>query len=306
MSMRWWATVALTLVITGTHAATCDSLTELGLANAKITRAEDVPAGKLAIAGSGTARAQSFDVPAFCRVYATLTPSSDSDIKVEVWLPGANWNGKLMSVGNGGWSGAIYYGAMIEPLRRGYAVAGTDTGHSGGSLDGSFAYRHPEKLIDFGWRAVHEMTVKAKSTVSTFYGKPARYAYWNGCSSGGKQGLKEAQKFPDDYDGIIAGAPAIPWTRLSAASLAVGRATLPQDSAGYIPPASYRLIHTAVLDACDIRDGVADGVLEDPRECSFDPRSLVCGEGRSGACLTPAQTEALGRIYSPLRNPRTN
>src|SRR6185436_8329868 len=142
-------------------------------------------------------------LPSFCRVAATLKPSADSDIKIEVWMPTTGWNGKFLAVGNGGWSGAIVYPALAVSLQRGYATASTDTGHSGGS--GSFALGHPEKLTDFAYRAVHEMTVQAKAIVAAHYAAAPRLSYWNGCSSGGKQGLKEAQRFPNDYDGIIAG-----------------------------------------------------------------------------------------------------
>jgi len=150
------------------------------------------------------------DLPAFCRVAATLTPSADSDIKIEVWLPTANWNGKFQAVGNGAWNGAIGYPAMADALRRGYATSSTDTGHAGGSA--SFALGHPEKLIDFAYRSEHEMTVKAKAVVNAFYGSAPKYSYWNGCSAGGRQALKEAQMFPGDFDGIIAGAPGLDWS----------------------------------------------------------------------------------------------
>ena len=160
------------------------------------------------------------DLPAFCRVAATLTPSSDSDIKIEVWLPASGWNTKFEAVGNGGWTGNIPYPSLAAGIQRGYATAATDTGHQGGS--GSFALGHPEKLIDFAYRAVHEMTVKSKAIVEAYYGSGLKYSYWNGCSSGGKQGLKEAQKFPNDFDGIIAGAPANYWTHLTAGAAWVG------------------------------------------------------------------------------------
>src|SRR5439155_105962 len=156
------------------------------------------------------------NLPAFCRVAATLTPTSDSEIKVEVWLPASGWNGKLQAVGNGGWAGSISYPAMGEALRRGYATSSTDTGHSGGNA--RFALGHPEKLIDYAWRSEHEMTVNAKAIIAAFYGNAPRLSYWNGCSAGGKQALKEAQKFPQDFDGIIAGAPASDWTGRASAS----------------------------------------------------------------------------------------
>jgi hypothetical protein len=139
-------------------------------------------------------------------VTATIAPVPDSEIKIEVWLPGEGWNGKLVGVGNGGFSGDIPHFMMGTPLQAGYAVAATNTGHDGGPADASFAVGHPEKLTDYGWRAVHELTVKAKAIISAHYGRGPRLAYWTGCSGGGRQGLKEAQRFPEDYDGIISGA----------------------------------------------------------------------------------------------------
>ena len=231
-----------------------------------------------------------------------MRPSPDSDIKIEVWLPASGWNGKFLAVGNGGWSGAIVYPALATSLLRGYATASTDTGHSGGS--GSFALGHPEKLTDFAYRAVHEMTVQAKAIIAAHYGSPARLSYWNGCSSGGKQGLKEAQRFPGDYDGIIAGAPANYWTHLVTQSLWVAQATL-TDPARYVPPAKFPLINKAVLDACDRLDGVKDGLLGDPSQCRFDPAALRCQGDDAPTCLTGPQVEAVRRIYSAAKNPRT-
>jgi feruloyl esterase len=244
-------------------------------------------------------------LPAFCRVAATLEPSSDSDIKIEVWLPAAGWNGKFEGVGNGGWSGAIAYTAMAAQLARGYATASTDTGHAGSVVDGSFALGHPEKLIDFAYRAVHEMTLDAKAIVAAYYGNAPRLAYWNGCSSGGKQGLKEAQKFPADYDGIVAGAPANYWTHLMVGSMWIAQASL-KDPASLIPSSKYGLVHKAVIDACDAADGVKDGVLENPLACHFDPKTLQCAGEDQPNCLTAAQVETARRIYAPATNPRTH
>ena len=208
------------------------------------------------------------DLPAFCRVAATLTPSSDSDIKIEVWLPAANWNGKFQAVGNGAWNGAIGYAAMADALRRGYATSSTDTGHVGGSA--SFALGHPEKLIDFAYRSEHEMTVKAKAIVNAFYGSAPKYSYWNGCSAGGRQALKEAQMFPGDFDGIIAGAPGLDWSGRSAQAVQVAQALQKEDAR--LTPAKQQVLHTAVLQACDALDGLKDGLIENPVACKFDPK----------------------------------
>ena len=261
-----------------------------------------MPAGEFTSSGSGGSSQPAFkDLPAFCRVAITIKPSDDSDIKAEVWMPASGWNGKFQGVGNGGWSGAINYGALRSALARGYATASTDTGHTGGS--GSFALGHPQKLVDFGYRAVHEMTVQAKAIIAAFYGNAPRLSYWNGCSSGGKQGLKEAQRFPADYDGIIAGAPANYWTHLLTGSIWVAHATL-IEKASYIPPAKYALINNAVLEACDSLDGVKDGVIENPLRCRFDPKVLECKGEDAPTCLTGAQVEAAKKIYAPASSPR--
>src|SRR5579864_3486266 len=206
--MKW---ILLCLAAAPAFAASCDSLTSLALPDTTITMAQVVPAGEFVPPGAGqgqkkgSARNPYKDLPEFCRVTATLKPSSDSDIKVEFWLPTSGWNRKLQVVGNGGWAGTISYGALAQGLRDGYAAASTDTGHS--TPGGAFVAGHPEKLIDFSWRSEHEMTVKAKAIVSAFYGAAPHRSYWNGCSTGGHQALVEAQRFPDDFDGIIAGAP---------------------------------------------------------------------------------------------------
>ena len=301
------AALALTLLPQPSSTpAPCERLASLALPSTTITLAETVAAGTFvppAAAGRGGPQGASFSqLPPFCRVAATMRPSPDSDIKIEVWLPASGWNGKFLAVGNGGWSGAIVYAALATSLLRGYATASTDTGHSGGS--GSFALGHPEKLTDFAYRAVHEMTVQAKAIIAAHYGSPSRLSYWNGCSSGGKQGLKEAQRFPADYDGIIAGAPANYWTHLVTQSLWVAQATL-TDPARYVPPAKFPLINKAVLDACDRLDGVKDGLLADPSQCRFDPAALRCKGDDAPTCLTGPQVEAVGRIYSAAKNPRT-
>ena len=299
---------ALTYNQSATAAASCESLASLMLPHTRITRAQLVPAGAFAATPAGVLApgAPSFRpynmLPAFCRVTATLAPSSDSDIKIEVWMPAAHWNGKYLGIGNSGWAGTISIQALAGALGRGYAVAATDTGHT--SRDGSFAFNHPEKLIDFSYRAVHEMTVQAKALVNAYYGKAPSASYWDGCSTGGRQGLKEAQRYPADYDGIIAGTPTNYMTHMLAQSLWVAHATL-KDSASYIPEEKYALIHKAVLDACDSLDGVKDGVIDDPTRCHFDTKTIQCGADDAPACLTAAQVEATRKIYGSVKNPRT-
>lgn len=282
-------------------AASCDSLSSLTLPDTTITSVQSVDARQFSPpAGRGGApnAAAYQDLPAFCRVSATLKPTSDSDIKVEVWLPSTGWNGKFQAVGNGGWAGVISYRELSEAVRRGYAAASTDTGHTGGS--GQFALGHQEKLIDFGYRSEHEMTVKGKAIVSAFYGNAPKYSYWNGCSTGGRQGLKEAQRFPNDYDGIIAGAPA----NRTALALWIAFAIL-KDPGTYIPASKYALVHRAVLDACDANDGLKDGLIEEPTRCHFDPKVLLCKGGDDASCLTAAQVEGVRKIYTAATNPRT-
>jgi tannase/feruloyl esterase len=297
---------ALVLVSAPLWAATCESLASLALPNATITLAQPVAAGDFTPPGrepAGPPPPVAYkDLPAFCRVAATLKPTSDSDIKMEVWLPASGWNRKFQAVGNGGWAGVISYSALAEALHDGYATSSTDTGHVGAT--GSFVTGHPEKLVDFGYRAVHEMTLKAKSVIDAFYGAAPRMSYWNGCSTGGRQGLKEAQRFPDDYDGIVAGAAANPRTHLSSWQIWLAQGVL--DPHNYIPPSKYPIIHKAVLEACDASDGAKDGLLEDPTRCHFDPKTIECKAGDEPTCLTAGQVEAAKRMYTAPRNPRTN
>ena len=285
--------------LTGTSAAqTCESLVSLKVPNTAITLAASVPAHGFSRQASGPAQPAVTNAVAFCRVAATLTPSPDSDIKIEVWMPLSDWNGKFQAVGNGGWAGTISYPAMSEALARGYATASTDTGHTGG--DGSFVLGHPEKFVDFAWRSVHEMTARAKTILEAFYGNPARRSYWNGCSTGGRQGLMEAQRFPADYDGIVAGASANPRTRLNAAGLAMHQ-TLWRNPASVIPAAKYSLIHEAVLDACDANDGVKDRLIQDPTRCRFNADALLCKGDDAPGCLTRPQAEAVAEIMTPVK-----
>jgi tannase/feruloyl esterase len=287
-------------------ASSCPALTALVLPNGTITQSNLIAAGNFALSPdehSQDSVEQGFkDVPTFCRVAVTLRPSGDSDIRMEVWMPASGWNGKLQSVGNGGWAGAISYGAMSQAVMSGYATASTDTGHTGNR--GTFALGHPEKLVDFGYRAVHEMTAQAKSIIEAYYGKPARISYWNGCSTGGREGLKEAQRFPNDYDGIIAGAAANPRTHLSTWQIWIGQAML-QEPGAFIPKTKYAMIHKAVLDACDALDGVKDGLINDPTLCHFNPSTLLCAGTDSPNCLTAPQVNAMTKILTPVRNPRT-
>jgi feruloyl esterase len=279
----------------------CESLATLSLPHTTITKAEVVAAGTF-VPPTGKPLP---DLPAFCRVAATIKPSSDSDILVEIWMPRADWNQRLEGTGNGGFAGKISYGALAEGLRRGYTVANTDMGMA--TPDGATAsifVNRPERWIDWGYRATHEMTIVAKKVVRAYYAQDARRAYFVGCSTGGEQALMESQRFPDDYDGIVGGAAAHNRTGVHLSILwnfAVNEWT----PAPSLPAAARSLLTQAVVDKCDALDGVKDGVINDPGKCSFDPASLQCKSVGQEGCLTPAQVETAKQIYAGPVNPRT-
>ncbi len=293
-------------------AAECTQLRALRLAHTTIAVAQPLAGSFVAPGARDTIR----NLPALCRVAGSIHPTADSDIRFEVWLPLENWNGNFAGVGNGGWGGTISYDALPYPAaepatladqaRRGYAVASTNTGHVGTPFNARFVTGHPERLVDFASRAVHETTIAAKAVSAAFYGRPPRHAYWIGCSTGGRQGLVEAQRFPSDYDGIVAGAPASDWLPIATSSLDHTIAAL-GDSSRYLPPAALALLEGAVMKACDRLDGVEDGLLEDPRKCRFDPAALRCGSGAASApanrCLTSGQIDAVDRIYGGVVDP---
>jgi feruloyl esterase len=296
-------------------AASCESLASLALPQTAITAAETVDAGAFTPPGQAVpaaGRPRIFTVaPAFCRVAATLTPTSDSEIRIEVWLPAPRvdgapgqvaWNGKFQAVGNGGWLGSIPYTGMAEALLGGYATAATDTGHVGNTA--AFALGHPEKLIDFGYRAVHEMTARAKAVIDAFYGRAPSLSIWNGCSQGGRQGIAAAVRSPADFDGVVAGAPAVNYMHLHAGRMAVNRAVNATPEA-VIPPAKYPTVYRAALAACDSRDGVTDGVIEHPGTCTFDPKALQCTAQDDVSCLTPAQVVSAQTMYGGASHPTT-
>jgi feruloyl esterase len=284
---------------TGAAQGSCDSFAQLALPNTKITLAQSVPAGAFTPPSAANFMpgmpASYKDVPAFCRVAAEVSPTADSAIKLEVWMPASGWNGKYQGQGNGGFAGMIGYPALGAAIKRGYATAGTDTGHTGG--DAAWALGHPEKVIDFGYRGINEMTLKAKAIIKAFYGDPPQHSYFASCSDGGREALMEAQRFPEDYDGILAGAPANFWTHLLVEAMWVNQATT-LDQASYIPAGKLPAIGAAVLAACDAQDGVADGILNDPRQCHFDPATLLCKGADSTGCLTAPQVAALEKIYA--------
>lgn len=239
-----------------------------------------------------------------CVVKAIARPTKDSEINLEVQLPLENWNGRYRQLGNGGWAGIVPSGLLKTAAEQGYASAGTDDGHPRGAGDAAWAIGHPEKLIDFGHRAVHVTAVHAKSIINAFYGKPANKHYFVGCSDGGREALQEAQRYPEDFDGIVAGAPAYDWSHHFAGFVWNAQA-LRKDPAGFIPHAKLPVIQNAALAACDKIDGVEDGLVEDPRDCKFNPDVLLCKNGDAADCLTAPQLAALKKIYAGPRNPRT-
>lgn len=234
-----------------------------------------------------------------CRVSITLRPSADSEIQSEVWLPAAvAWNGKLLMAGGGGFVGSVNSGGMAKAVREGYASVSTDTGHTGRS--GSFGLGHPEKIADFAYRAVHVTVIRAKELIAAFYGRGPRLSYWEGCSTGGRQGLQAAQRYPEDFDGIIAGAPANNQIYLCAWRMRLLMTAL-KTPAHALPPEKLSLLNAAVLHQCDANDGVKDGLLEDPRDCHFDPGVLRCNGAAAANCLTAQQLETVSVAYTEIR-----
>ena len=254
------------------------------------------PCADMALLPDVTAAAQT---ATHCQVSITLRPSADSEIKSEVWLPpAAGWNGKLLMEGGGGFVGSVNTAGMTNAVREGYATASTDTGHNGGS--GSFALGHPEKITDFAYRAVHETAVKAKALIAADYGRGPRLSYWEGCSTGGRQGLMSAQRYPEDFDGIVAGAPANNQIYLCAWRLRLLMTALKSPKHA-LPPEKLKLLNDAVLDKCDANDGVKDRLIEDPRDCNFDPDALKCNGPEAASCLTPQQLETVNAAYTGVR-----
>jgi feruloyl esterase len=235
-------------------------------------------------------------VPAFCRVALTVKPA----IKIEVWMPAENWNGNFKGLGNMGFAGSILYPDLGAALRAGYATASTDAGHQnpgggfGVGLD--WAYKNPGALEDFAYRGVHEMTAKAKQIVESFYGNSPHFSYFEGCSGGGRMSLMEAERYPEDYNGIVAGAPQIT-SRLIIGVEAWSR-TIRKDPESEIPANKEGLLADAVLAACDAKDGVKDGIISDPQRCHFDPATLLCNGADSATCLTAKQVETAKKVYA--------
>src|SRR5262252_836808 len=291
----------ITLAITTSPAATtCANLKALTIPNVTIVAAGTQPAGPFTPPGSRNP----IMLPEFCRIEGVARPTSDSEIRFEVWIPPAEaWNGKFQGVGNGGYAGSISYPAMTTALQHGYATASTDTGHVGDDL--KFGQGHPEKVVDWAYRAIHVTAEVSKLIVRNHTGKFPDHSYFVGCSTGGHQALSEAQRFPDDYDGIVAGSPGYDRIRQIGSYLWAWTATHTKEGAPILPASKLPLLTKSAVAACDSNDGLKDGLIDDPRLCRFDSAALLCKAGDSASCLTAPQVDAVKKVYSDLRNPRT-
>ncbi len=273
-------------------AASCDALAGMKVGDASVTAAGNI-SPPFSIVGQVPAKVVSLSLP-FCRVEGTIRPTADSDIRFELWLPpAAAWNSKYQGLGNGGFAGSIQYEPISWALEAGYAVSGTDTGHVGSAIDARWAPGHPEKVVDFGWRAIHETAATSKAIIEAYYGRAPAHAYFSGCSDGGREALMEAQRFPEDYDGIVAVAPANFWTQVLPTTIWDEQA-LVAEPGGALTAKKLPAITAAVLAACHGEDGM----LDNPSQCHFDPSVLLCKETESDACLTAQQITTLQKIYS--------
>ena len=290
------AVICALALVSSAKAADCASLTGRKAATGVVIKAQHFAAGEKVPAGRHPWAAPR----AFCRVQARLTPTAGSDIQLEVWLPDTpGWNGKFLGAGSGGYGGTLVipYFDMLPALKSGYAAAGTDMGHETpfGTISARWAYGQPQKLIDWDYRANHLTSVFAKEMVRSYYGSAPHRSYFKGCSDGGHEALMEALRYPADYDGIITGAPASPWTRTMTDFIwnyqALGA------PGAELTDGDLKLIHNAVLDSCDTLDGVKDGFVSYPPACHFDPAVLLCKTGQRQGCLNDAQVRAVRRIY---------
>jgi feruloyl esterase len=297
-----WA-AAIAGADSGRAADACASLKDLKIEGATMTAAESVPAGSFTAADSKSYA----NLPAFCRVTATLSPAHDSAIRVEMWLPEDGWKGVFEGTGTGGFGGRFIYPALASGLRQGYAVINSDEGTvPATALNGDDLIGHPVKWRDWGFRAAHLMTVVGKEIAQAFYNDEPVHAYFSGCSTGGQQALIEAQLYPTDYDGIVAGAPVVNRTHLHAAFVWDYQAAQRVTGAA-LGHDKLMLLKRAVVAACNPGAGAAasDTFVADPLHCSFDPASLVCKAGDAPDCLTPEQAETAARFYAGPKNPRT-
>ena len=296
-----WTAALLAVLASPAHAGTstsCASLTNFKFANTTINSATSYPGGPY-VAPDAWHLVFS-NLPPYCDVSATIAPTPDSSINVHVWMPTQRYNGRYLGTGNGGYAGGFFFSELADGINRGFATANTDMGATGAAgVNGDALVGHPEKWKDFGWRATHLMTTFSKALINAFYGDPASRSYFAGCSTGGQQALMEAQRFPYDYDGILAGSPAFNRTHLHTVTVAQYRATH-ANATSYIPPTKLDVVNQAVLAQCRGQDGGAstDAFLTDPRDCKFDPATLACPAGTDApTCLNADQVAAMKVYY---------
>ena len=314
--------LAVALLLAAGTSTNCEAIRTLSTPQMIVMSADVVPAGVFApppqpapagappadagrggAAGRGRAAAPPpapEPIPQHCRVRLTLKPTSDSNIYSELWMPTDNWNGRLLVVGNGGFAGSIQgYGDMQIALRLGYATAATDTGHNvNDGPNGMFALGHPEKIVDFAYRALHDTTVDSKRLIKTMYSRNVQMSYYKGCSTGGREGVMAAQRFPDDYDGIIAGALANRHIHMHTAGFA-RQVVLARNPDMAISPEKAQMVTEAVMNRCDT---LHEGFLTNPKQCTFDFSTLLCKGAERNECLTPAQLKTVDMFYGGLRN----
>ena len=271
----------------------CDKLINTELPHGRVILASNIPAGPYK-----TPDGKTYTLPAFCRAQGIAQPSNDSNIHFELWLPSENWNGRYYQLGNGGFSGAIHYGPLAASLQQGSAVASTDDGHQAGGLDATWALGHPEKVKDWGHRALKVTADNAKSMLLAFYGKPARHRYFSGCSTGGRQALMAAQRYPEDWEGILVGAPS---SLEQFIGFAWNESVILGKKGSSIAPQKIPAIQQAALRQCTSKTQVINGIATDPRHCRFDPDMLMCSAEENDACLTAAQAAALKKLYQGPR-----
>jgi len=291
--------IAILVATPASAAPDCAALKDLKLADTSITSAEAATSGSFTPPGARSRPLE--NLPAYCAVRGVIKPTPRSAIQFEAWLPQSNWNGRLQVVGNGGLAGTISYPAMASALRDGFATASTDTGHT--SSEPATWLQDRERLIDYSSRGLHLTTVNAKALTEAFYTQPAKYAYYTGCSTGGKQGLMEAQRFPADFDGILAGDAANFWTHQMAGEVWNGVVTSSPES--NLSKEKLQVVQDKAIAACDKLDGAADNLVSDPMRCKFDPAVLTCKGPDGPNCLTAPQVEAVKKLYSGPQNPHT-
>jgi feruloyl esterase len=290
------------LALAGTPAP-CESLAGLSTAGEEVLGAESVPAGDWQPPEGDPLKG----LPSFCRVRLRLVPSNGSDIRAELWLPAEGWNGRFLGTGNGGYGGVVQHEALGDGIRRGYATVNDDMGTSPArGFDGSALVGKPVRWLDYGFRSTHAAAVAGKRIVAVHYGRTPHHSYFVGCSNGGRQALQAAERFPADFDGIVAGCAAGAGTR-AVAQVAWMHAALRATPESMPSKEQVAALHSAVLAACGPTDTgpAGEAWLADPSTCAFDPGALACAGSGTPACLAPAQVEALRKIYSGPVNPRT-